>query len=355
MQDNAAIAEPSLAARVAFLRQTAAYAGQTEAGDATVRVEAVETHMSWVFLTARHAWKLKKPVRYDEMDFRTLPARRFFCEEEVRLNRRLAPSVYLDTVPLSLDATGHLHLGPGARVVDWLVKMRRLPQEDMLEHALLRNAVTDDDMRRVGWRLAAFHGACAPESLTPQAYGDVLRRNIATNLDVLTRPEYGLLGDPIVRLCEQQEMLVTDQAERFATRIAQGCIVEGHGDLRPEHVCLRPEVVVIDCLEFARPLRVLDRLDEIGFLALECERLGRPDAGTPLLAAWREAMGEPDDAGLRHFYQGYRAALRARIAIRHLDEEAFRHSRHWRDRALHYMELARQHQALASAVIEPSS
>ena len=123
------LAEINLDARVAFLRQPSAYPEQC------FRVEAIETHMSWVFLTEQHAWKLKKPVRYDYLDFSTMAARRYYCEEEVRLNRRLAANTYLGVMPLGIDAAGNLNIGHGTPI-DWLVKMRRLPMQHMLDYAI---------------------------------------------------------------------------------------------------------------------------------------------------------------------------------------------------------------------------
>ena len=125
--------------------------------------------------------------------------------------------------------------------------------------------------------------------------------------------------------------------------LAISCIVEGHGDLRPEHVCLHPRIAVIDCLEFSRELRIIDAVDEVGFLALECERLGAPELGRILLRAYIENTGDSPAVALLGFYQSFRAALRARIAIRHLNEEKFRYSAEWRRRALDYLDLAQRH------------
>ena len=117
----AAFDDVTLESKLAFLRRPASYGGCTR------RVETIETHMSWVFLTDAHAYKLKKPVHQDLFDFRSLAARRHYCEEELRLNRRLAPDVYLGIAVLSIDRLGRLHLGQHGTVVDWLVRMRRLP------------------------------------------------------------------------------------------------------------------------------------------------------------------------------------------------------------------------------------
>src|SRR3569833_1843809 len=133
--------EVSLEAKLAFLRQPSHHPGLFH------RIEAIETHMSWVFLTERFAYKLKKPVRYELLDFRTIETRQYFCEEEVRLNRRLAGDVYIGTVRLVLDAHGHLQLGGEGKAADWLVKMRRLPADRMLDHEIKSGMANQEIMR----------------------------------------------------------------------------------------------------------------------------------------------------------------------------------------------------------------
>ncbi len=130
-------ADPGLGAKVAFLSRPGSYP------EPTARVDTIETHMSWVFLTDRQAWKLKKPVRTTWLDFTTAAARRRNCEAELRLNRRLATDVYLEIVPLALDDGGRLRLGDGGGVIDWLVRMRRLPAARMLDRLIARGEAHD--------------------------------------------------------------------------------------------------------------------------------------------------------------------------------------------------------------------
>ena len=132
-----------LDAEVAFLREPRNYP------EPTSRVEAVETHMAWVFLTDLHAYKLKKPVCHDELDARTAKRRHFYCDEELRLNCRLAAQIYLAVVPLTLEGHGHLQLDGTGEAIDWLVKMRRLPASQMLDHALADGTVSEETLRPV--------------------------------------------------------------------------------------------------------------------------------------------------------------------------------------------------------------
>ncbi|MGZ5199173.1 MAG: hypothetical protein ACXWC4_05320 [Telluria sp.] len=336
-------AAPALEAKVAFLRAPASYP------EHPFRVEAVETHMSWVFLLDQHVYKLKKPVRYELLDFRSLQARQHYCAEELRLNRRLAPSVYLGLVPLTLDRHGCLALGGAGATVDWLVRMQRLPAGHMLDYALARGTLVPGDLRRVAACLAAFHRSLPPEHVAPEAWVAHLRQQIGSHRRALATPEFCLPPGHVRALAADQLAMLDQAAPMIAERVRAGRIVEGHGDLRPEHVCLTEPVAIIDCLEFSRSLRIVDTADEMGFLALECERLGAPTAGHALLRAYADFAGDDPPTAVQHLYQSTRATSRAVIAARHLLDETFRHSPHWMRRAGHYLQLAEQHIRSAKA------
>lgn len=325
-------------AKVAFLRQPSSYP------EAPYRIEAIETHMAWVFLTTRHAYKLKKPVCYESVDFRSAAARRHFCEEEVRLNRRLAPDVYLGVVPLTLDPRGHLQVGGSGEPVDWLVRMRRLPANFMLDYVLRHGQAGARDMQRVAARLVAFFESLPAVDIDGAAYRDRYARQIAASAHELLQPAWGLPGSHVRLVCHRQHSALDRLASRIDARVADGKVVEGHGDLRPEHICLFPGPSVIDCLEFSRELRTVDRADEIGFLALETERLGAAPLAALLLQQYRALSRDRPPAALLHFYQSYRAIVRASLAIAHLREKQFRYSPKWAASALNYLQLAERHQ-----------
>jgi aminoglycoside phosphotransferase family enzyme len=335
--------QPELAAKLGFLGRPQAYP------EATARVDAVETHMSWVFLTDTHAYKLKKPVCYPYLDFSTVEARRRDCEEEVRLNRRLAAEVYLGVVPLVRDAEGRLSLGGEGETVDWLVQMRRLPADRMLDYLLRSGAVTPEEISRLARRLARFYADAAAEAIAPADYRHDLAGRIEDNLHELSSPAFGLDAELLARLVRFQLGFLQRHAECFDSRVRQGRIVEGHGDLRPEHVCLLAEPVVIDCLEFRREFRILDPADELGYLALECERLHAPQVGGWMLEAYREASGDAPPDALIHFYQSCRAVLRAKLALWHLRDDGRHPPGKWVAAAMEYLDLAQRHADLAGS------
>jgi aminoglycoside phosphotransferase family enzyme len=335
--EDALRASPSLADKVAFLKQPEHYP------EPTLRVEAVETHMSWVFLTDAFAYKLKKPVRHDYLDFSTLEARRLDCAAELRLNQRLAAEVYLAVVPLLQAADGSLCLDREGQPADWLVKMRRLPAERMLDALIRQRAVTEEAIRGLARKLTAFYAGSATEPMSAETYRQRLAGKIDACLRELGRPEFSLPADRLAQLAQAQTAFLQQHAAHFDARVEQGRIVEGHGDLRPEHVCLQPEPVVVDCLEFKRDFRILDPLDELGYLALECERLGMPEIGPWLLAAYEEASGDRWPAPLLHFYQSFRASLRAKLAIWHLLDDGRHLPQKWIRTTHDYLDLAERH------------
>jgi len=308
----------------------------------THRVDVIEAHLSWVFLTARHAWELKKPGRYQAIDLRSIAARRRNCDTELRLNRRLSPSVYLRVVPLTLCGNGVMCVGGSGKVVDWLLKMRRLPAGLMLDRVLARRAVEDLDIGRIIRKLGAFYRSLPRSSLSASAYREHFRSEIARNEAVLARIMPRRSAD-VLRLCGIQRVLLAALADRLGLRVADGWIRECHGDLRPEHVCLTRPVAIIDCLEFSERLRTIDTLDEVGFLALECERLDAPVIGNALLAAYGASMHDPVYACLLHFYQSIRATVRARLAAAHLLERKTGRAGHWHRRALTYLRIGEAH------------
>lgn len=333
----------TLAEKVAALRDPACYPERTGA------VQAIETHMSWVFLTDAHAYKLKKPVRYDHQDFASLDARRFYCLEELRLNRRLAPDVYLDVLPLA-SADGRLCIGGTGPVADWLVRMRRLPAQAMLDALLARRAATPQQMRAIAARLAAFHRAQPAALLDGAGYRALLLRHVEDAEQELCDPLWAWPPARLAALFARQRALLAVQAGALQVRVAAGRVVEGHGDLRPEHVFLGEPLAIIDCLEFSRELRTVDAADELGYLALECEMARAPALAGVLVQAYRECSGDPLPGPLLHLYQSCRACARARLAIRHLREARYRDSPRWRRRALRYLVLAERHLRASEAL-----
>lgn len=298
--------------------------------------EAIETHFAWIFLVGDRALKLRKPVRRDTMDYGSIELRRVDSEQDLRLNRRLAPDVYLRTLPLVRRADGRIAPGGDGEIVDWLVEMRRLDRDRFMDAALARGDLSRQDLQRVAGMLATFY-ACAPPALSrPGEIGPRIAAQAAHNARALTSLDARRAG-----LLERlQRRALADILPVLESRVAAGCIVEAHGDLRPEHILVADPPAVIDCLEFDRDLRVMDRAEELCVLELECGRIGHAAVGRRLLQACLERLADHAPPALLDFYRSHRAAHRARIYAWRSAEPDDGSPGDWRSRAARYLDTA---------------
>jgi aminoglycoside phosphotransferase family enzyme len=342
--DGQAVARPppvSLAAKLAFLKRPDAY------GRATGSVDCRETHMSWLFLTQDKVYKLKKPVRFPYLDFSTLERRQAACDAELTLNRRLAPDVYEQVTPLSRRGDA-LAIGAVGEVVDWLVVMRRLDEARTLEHLLVARRLAPQQLNPLIAALASFYRRARKLPVSPAAHLARWRRNLVTNRQTLLDPRFGLPAALVRRVDGWQREFLGRHADLLMERVRRRLIVDGHGDLRPEHIWPDFPVRIIDCLEFNAELRTVDPLDELAFLYVECSRLGAARHGAYIVRRLAAALPGGFSPELFTFYCSYRAAVRARLAIAHLLEARPRTPAKWRPLALSYLRAAdRARQCLA--------
>ena len=335
------------------------FLSQPEAYDPRpTHVELHETHISWVFVTDRHAFKLKKPVRFEFLDFSTPLRRREACEAEVRLNRRLTDDLYLGLLPVFEVAPGEFQIGSldphegvatttGAprEPVDWLVWMRRLPLDRALDRLIQAQRVQPADISRLAERLTRFYQAAAPIEMAADDYRRAIDQHVRANLAELARPTHGLAADTVRRSHGAQLRWLAAQGQVLADRMRAGRIVEGHGDLRPEHICLAEPIQIFDCLEFSAEFRRLDIVDELAFLAMECDALGADWIGQQILDAYTAATGDHTPVDLVAFYKSYRAAVRAKVAALRASQLTADDARAARDTAGRYLELAERYAA----------
>ncbi len=322
-------AAAALREKAALLSRPATY------GPGVNSVEAVETHMSLLFLTGSTVYKLKKPVVYPFLDFSTLAARERNCRDELRLNHRLAPDVYLGLSTITRETSGALALDGRGEVVDWLVRMRRLPAGRTLERLIAAGTVTAAQVEAIAEVLARFYAGAEQGRLTPDEYVGQLRDEHAASRAVLGRFDDGRA----TRLLGEVQRFLDEDRGLLRARVAEGRIVDGHGDLRPEHVWLNDPPRIIDCLEFNERLRQVDPFDEITYLGLECARLGAGWIGPILLQKLLAALDDAVDPRLLRFYAGYRACIRARLALAHLAEPSPREPQRWQPLARAYLRL----------------
>lgn len=309
----------------------------------TADVAAIETHFAWVFLVGNLAYKLKKPVRYGRLDLRELETRRWSCEEELRLNRRLAADVYLDVVPL-VQQGDRFRIGEREGVVvDWLVKMRRLPQTLMLDRAIRDGTVAEPALEALGRRLAEFYRTQPHMAFEPEQYITRIAEQIHADRRALLEPELHLHTDCLRAALKAMWCAFSYVEPELAQRALENRIVEAHGDLRPEHVCLEDPPCVIDSLEFSKDLRTLDPVEELAFLWVECEHEGDESAARKVFESYQRASGDPVSERLIDFYRSRRALVRAKIVAWHLHDPAVMNLAPWAERADGYIKVAERY------------
>ncbi len=286
-------------------------------------VERVQTHISTVFIADALVYKLKKPVRASFLDYSTLALRQHYCQEEVRLNQRLAPAVYLGVVPVWQRGEHYWveEKPPGppsadAVVVDYLVKMRRLPAERTLGALVAADTMPPASIRAVAERLGAFHATAATgvaaQYGTPEVIGQVLEENFD---DI--RPFIGqtLSERQFTAITTFGRDFLTAQRALFDKRVRTGRVRDGHGDLRCDHVYVLDEgIVIVDCIEFSPRLRSCDVASDLAFLAMDLELHGAPALAEELVRTYRARTRDEALLDLLPFYQCHRAAVRGKVA-----------------------------------------
>jgi uncharacterized protein len=274
-----------------------------------------ETHCSWVVLAGRFAYKVKKPVDLGFLDFTTVARRAAACAEEVRLNRRFAPGVYLGVVWV-VERDGAYHVGGRGRPVEPAVRMRRLPETGMLPSLLQQRTVGPRLLRRLAVDLAAAHVA-APTGPGVEVWGGPasIRANWAENFAQTAGFDRHLLPADARGAVERYvRRFLEEQAPRLARRVAGGRIREGHGDLHAGNVCrVGQRLLAFDCLEFAARFRCADVAAEVAFLAMDLDHAGRADLAVAVVDAYVRASGDADLPRLLDFYACYRAYVRGKV------------------------------------------
>ncbi len=295
--------------------------------------------MSWVFLVGDRVYKLKKPVQFPYLDFSTLQRRQAACNAEFELNRRLAPEVYLGVVPLTVARSGFAIDGAG-KIVDWLVVMRRLDDRWMLERTIKEHRLETRQLDQLIETLSRFYRHAKPVVTSGAIELSRWRKSLAYNRRVLLDPLLGLPRGLVRRIDQAQRQFLEYRHGDIEQRVHRRRIVDGHGDLRPEHIWLNHQVRIIDCLEFNARLRQVDPFDELAFLTVECERLGAKRVGDYMIKRFASRLQDDVPPTLFLFYRCHRAMLRARLAIAHLQEPSPRTPEKWPRTARAYLKIA---------------
>lgn len=279
-------------------------------------VTVIETHISWVLLTGELAYKIKRPVRFPFVDLRSLERRGFFCQEELRLNRRFAPQLYLDVCPISIvDGAARID-GPG-EAVEYAVKMRQFPREDALDSLLSRGGIDPAELEAFGRELAAIHNGL-PVAQPQSSCGEPLTIHglIANNLEECVQASAIFGGTCAVRaLRPELQRRLGEAVAWMYDRHDDGRVRECHGDLHAANIVrLQSRLVAFDCLEYERTFRWIDVADEVAFLLADLHARGYPLHEQAFLSGYLHASGDYQACRLLPLYKAHRALIRAKVA-----------------------------------------
>jgi aminoglycoside phosphotransferase family enzyme/predicted kinase len=311
-------------------------------------IEMKQTHISVLLLSRNYVIKLKKPVDFGFLDYTTPNKRLKACEDEIRLNRRLCSDAYLGLGRV-IDLNGAIRFsGRTGEIVDYCVWMKRLPEDRMLDQMVANNKVTEEVIDRVAARLCEFHCTASrgPE-IAKWGSLDEIRHNWEENF-IQTEPFVGrtisAMDYEAIRLWASEE--IETKANLFDRRAREGRVVDGHGDVRCESVCVtNGAICVYDCIEFNDRFRCGDVASEAAFLAMDLDARGRPDLGYFFAEAYQRRTGDEDFFTLLPFYRCYRAYVRGKVLSFRLNEAEF--SEEEREdaatRAKNFFDLARRY------------
>jgi uncharacterized protein len=285
------------------------------------RVELVQTQISYVFLADDFVYKIKKPVDMGFLDYSTLEKRLAMCRKEVELNQRLCKDIYLGVVPITSE-NGNYAIDAKGKAEEYAVKMRRLPQDAMMDALLKQNRVTPQMVMDVAALLADFHRKAASGPEIARLGG--IEGHIVTTKENFDQTEkyFGIIIPPETyqRLYDYNDKFIKANMALFRRRDREGRIRDCHGDLHANHICFYKGICIYDCIEFIDRLRYTDVAAEVAFLAMDLDHYHRSDLSEIFVDAYVSASGDEELLNLLNFYKCYRAYVRGKVTCFQYDD-----------------------------------
>lgn len=279
-------------------------------------VSLVQTHISFVLLAGDYVYKWKKPVDFGFLNFSTLEKRKYYCEQELQLNRRLCPDLYEELVTINSDGDSFSLNGSG-ETVEYGIRMKRMPEERMMGRVVAAGELSRDHLDAIIEQLVPFYQAAAGDKAI-QEFG--LASSVAVNvLENFDQTENFVDQGAISRA--QFDAIVTyskeflSQEERFQARIDAGKIRDCHGDMHSANICLTDPVAIFDCIEFNERFRYTDVAADVAFLAMDLDFHGETELSNYFIEQFAEKSADPELVGMLNFYKCYRTYVRAKIAL----------------------------------------
>jgi aminoglycoside phosphotransferase family enzyme len=276
----------------------------------------VQTHISFVLLAGDFVYKFKKPVDFGFLDFTTLAKRKFFCEQELVLNRRLCPDLYLGVVTVT-EHNGLLALDGAGEAREYGVKMKRMPEERMMARLLAQGQCTAAMLDAIVMKLVPFYDAAAADADiaafgSAQAVGVNVLENFTQTATFVGSPALSRLQYDTINAYARA---LLGHEELFQARVASGRVRDCHGDLYSANICLADQVYIYDCIEFNQRFRYCDVASDVAFLAMDLDFHGRPDLAEHFMEKFVAASGDRGLATVLNFYKCYRAYVRGKISL----------------------------------------
>ena len=290
----------------------------------TEGVSVVQTHISVVFIADDMVYKVKKPVDFGFLDFSTLEKRKYYCGQEVLLNRRLSQGIYLDVLPVMYDGTTHSLKQDTGEVVEYAVKMRRIPDDKLMKSVFNRNELSDQHLETIADVLAGFHlNAATSDDIAAFGQPERFRVNTDENFEQVEKYINTTIPETEFRAISRwTDAFYASNQDLFLKRIGEGRIRDCHGDLHMEHICFTEDLSIIDCIEFNERFRYSDSVADIAFLLMDLEYHGGEKYSRILWDAYKQAAKEDDVDSLLTFYKVYRAFVRGKVTSFQLDDAA---------------------------------
>jgi aminoglycoside phosphotransferase family enzyme len=309
-------------------------------------IKFIETHISLLFLTGNHVYKLKKPVNFGFLDFTSLEKRKFFCEQEIRLNRRLSPAIYLGVVSITREGD-RIHLEGTGDPVEYAVKMKQIPEEKLMDKLLEKKQVTPRMIEAVSEKLVKFYFAAETNDLIKSfAKPERVKQDTDENFEQTEKYVDVTISREVYEEVKKKTNDFFRRNEKiFQQRIASDRIRDCHGDLRLEHIFWGDEISIFDCIEFNERFRYTDVAADIAFLAMDLDSHGREDLSERLIGAYVKESGDHQLMEVLDFYKCYRAYVRGKVESFRLDDPYIpeREKKEAHKRAQEYFNLARRY------------
>jgi len=297
-------------------QQIEALAAEGTFPDGGTSPKLIETHASWVILTEKFAFKIKKPVKFSFLDYSTLALRKKACETEISLNRRLT-DIYIGAVPIVFDGKKY-GIGTQGRTVEFAVKMERVDNSRQMDLLLKQGLVKDADIEAIAAMLALFHQQARVVHRPFDEAGAVADfADLGSVSAVLSEQVDENFGEWIAGWIELAGAVLKKLSWRFQQRVEENFVRDGHGDLHSGNIFLLEKPVIFDCIEFNEHFRVNDVLSELAFLAMDLKRFGRKDFKGILIKKYSETypcFRLPEDYAIFQYFLLYRASVRLKVA-----------------------------------------